>query len=492
LLDETCPQAGRFLRQVRQLGGSAVCRPMMIEGQVQGTLTVYKAQRRAFAEADLEFLQQVANLAIDWLKHLQEQRAREIALELEEAVYQFPEALLAGKELGAIERDFYLRALFKFKTGIGAGPVFVGIPSPTDGQFEVFDIGHNKKNLPPGCLDAVKALLQHDDFLVLPHPAEERTLKELFAALPGSCRETLRNRECWLLAIKSEGELLAVFFLFATARDTMSYIRAEQARDILGRVSSLIELARSHEHKRQSLSKLGAMSLIGAMTSSMEHQLRGPARRMDMYIDSLTKGPYDEKTKGILHKIKEEMAILNKVTEKLIAFARQSSMESELSKVGLSAVLEAAWQGVLDERHGDEVPRIGWPAQSNSCIKGLREPLVMAFQFILQNAVQAIKRKQRNYKGHEGCITIRIEEDSKRIAVRITDNGDGMDERMRKQAPDPFVSGHTLGTGLGLTAAFSIFYYQKADMRIDSQLGKGTTVTIFLTKEEDLRCDVSC
>jgi signal transduction histidine kinase/transcriptional regulator with GAF, ATPase, and Fis domain len=492
LQDESCSQARRFFAPVRQLEGCAVCLPMMIEGRVQGTLTVRKAYRSAFSEADLDFLQQVANVAIDWLEHLQEQRAREIALELEEAVYQFPEDLLAGKDLAAIERDFYFKALFKLAVGIGTTPGhgFVGIPNPTDGQLEVFDINEQKKsNFPPGVLDDIKTMLQKNDFLIIAQPAKELALGNTIEAVFGdSCSFLNLNRECWILAIKSEGQVLAVFFLFATSEGTMSYIRAERVRDILRRVCSAIELARSHERKRQWLAMLSPLGLIGAMTSSMEHQLRGPARRMIVNIDTLQDARCTkEDTRAILNNLKKDVETLNQATQKLIAFARESSVE--LGEVCLSDVLERAWQDLLDNRRHaqcENMPLFDLPAKSSVYVKGLREPLVLAFKFVLQNALQAVERKQTRSEKHEGRIAIQIEEEPKRVAVRITDNGDGMDESMRKQALSPFVSGHSRGTGLGLTAVASILHSQEGDMRIDSRLGEGTTVTLFLTKKEEL------
>jgi two-component system sporulation sensor kinase A len=286
-----------------------------------------------------------------------------------------------------------------------------------------------------------------------------------------------------VLALKLEGQLLAVFFLFAGPHGAMSYLRAEQVRDILRRVASAIGLARSHEDKRRMLGLLGPVGLIGAMASSMEHQLRGPARRMRMDVSELKKGECTPAEVARLHdKLGEEVESLNQATGKLIDFARAPS--SEFGPVCLVEAIEKAWQDLSDQRRSEEVatfPRIELPAKSDLCVEGLREFLVLSFKFVLQNAVQAIERK-RFSAGHAGEITVQLEDGPARVTVRITDNGVGMDDVQRRQAFNPFFSGTSLGTGLGLTAAVAILYAQHGDMKLESRLMEGTTVTIFLPK----------
>jgi PAS domain S-box-containing protein len=70
--------------------------------------------------------------------------------------------------------------------------------------------------------------------------------------------------------------------------------------------------------------------------------------------------------------------------------------------------------------------------------------------------------------------------------VRISDTGVGMDEDTRRRAFEPFFTtkepGH--GTGLGLSAAYGIVRNHLGALRLDSAVGHGTTVAVFLPLAE--------
>ncbi len=70
--------------------------------------------------------------------------------------------------------------------------------------------------------------------------------------------------------------------------------------------------------------------------------------------------------------------------------------------------------------------------------------------------------------------------------VRISDTGVGMDEETRRRAVEPFFTTKELGhgTGLGLSAAYGIVRNHLGALRIDSALGRGTRVEVFLPLAE--------
>ncbi|AZQ63052.1 hypothetical protein EI427_12640 [Flammeovirga pectinis] len=96
------------------------------------------------------------------------------------------------------------------------------------------------------------------------------------------------------------------------------------------------------------------------------------------------------------------------------------------------------------------------------------------FMNILNNAEQAIKG--------EGNLSIKTWSDEKMVYIRITDDGGGMDKETVNKIFDPFFTTKPvgLGTGLGMSISFGIIQDHKGDIKVDSEVGKGTSFTIIL------------
>ena len=68
------------------------------------------------------------------------------------------------------------------------------------------------------------------------------------------------------------------------------------------------------------------------------------------------------------------------------------------------------------------------------------------------------------------------------VFIKIADNGTGMSEKVRQQALEPFFTTKTsaTGTGLGLSMVADLISQSGGGIQIESELGKGTTVTLIL------------
>ena len=67
---------------------------------------------------------------------------------------------------------------------------------------------------------------------------------------------------------------------------------------------------------------------------------------------------------------------------------------------------------------------------------------------------------------------------NKILEINIRDTGTGMPSKLKNKITEPFFTTKAEGTGLGLFIASRIVKMHKGSLDIDSQSGKGTTVTL--------------
>jgi signal transduction histidine kinase len=106
-------------------------------------------------------------------------------------------------------------------------------------------------------------------------------------------------------------------------------------------------------------------------------------------------------------------------------------------------------------------------------VVGELAPLREALMNLILNAVDAMP--------DGGQATIRTWVEASRVRCAVTDTGIGMSDEVRRRALQPFFT--TKGpksTGLGLSVAYGAVHRYGGQLEIDSELGRGTTVTISL------------
>lgn len=122
------------------------------------------------------------------------------------------------------------------------------------------------------------------------------------------------------------------------------------------------------------------------------------------------------------------------------------------------------------------------------------EPLVYIDAYKFENALLNLLINARDALDEHGVLSIstgRTEIDRQQelnlktgsyVTVSVTDNGVGMDRDTLKSACEPFYTtkGATEGSGLGLSMVYGFVNQSQGAMKIDSIVGKGTTVTLFL------------
>lgn len=172
------------------------------------------------------------------------------------------------------------------------------------------------------------------------------------------------------------------------------------------------------------------------------------------------------------------------LTKRLLAFARRQPLSPKSVQLD---VLIRGIESLLEHSVGSN---IRFQYQLNSHWHVLCDANQM------ENAILNLVINARDAMPSGGQITIstadvqaeadqRTGQSGERVRLRVSDTGTGMSEEVRSRALDPFFTTKPVGkgTGLGLSTILGYVLQSNGELRIDSELGAGTTVSIELPRE---------
>ena len=176
----------------------------------------------------------------------------------------------------------------------------------------------------------------------------------------------------------------------------------------------------------------------------------------------------------------------SRLTEHLLAFSRRQEIRPEivslndLLRENLMLCQKTVGEGVeIALALQDEV----WPCRIDPAQFGA------AILNLAANARDAMNRSGRLSFRTENVTTVDSTVDQPAgdyVVLSVTDTGCGMSADVLERAFEPFYTTKEVGkgTGLGLSQVYGFAKQSGGDARIESQVGKGTTVRIYLPRED--------
>jgi signal transduction histidine kinase len=241
--------------------------------------------------------------------------------------------------------------------------------------------------------------------------------------------------------------------------------------DIL--VYRLLERNRRLEEARAADLRLAE---LGTVASGLAHEIRNPLHAIGLQLQALEERvPANVST--ALPAAREEVKRLDRLVTDFLAYARPAplrpeplSIETVLSEMVTLSEQEARGEGIaIDIAAHPEDPNVVWdPARVRQVLWNL-----------LRNAREAIAEKPGT-----GCmIRVGATDQDGAVELFVADEGAGIPPELLKELPRLFLTGKRGGTGLGLAVADRIVRDHGGTLRIESELGRGTTVRIRMPRE---------
>lgn len=206
---------------------------------------------------------------------------------------------------------------------------------------------------------------------------------------------------------------------------------------------------------------------LGKLSASIAHEIRTPLVSIKSLIELMKDAPDMEKYHQDITIILNEVHRLNNFVDQLLNYSKPSKNKKKTLNINnsISEILM-----LLDHTIQKSDIKINTDYRDIPLITVDEEKIKQIFMNIIINAVQAIDS--------HGQIDISTYNDKNTVNVRITDNGPGISENIRKAIFDPFTTTKPGGTGLGLSIAIKLAHMQNADVKIEKTSTHGTTFLV--------------
>ena len=273
-----------------------------------------------------------------------------------------------------------------------------------------------------------------------------------------------------------DGTLLGVLKIAAQRPRAFGAPEARAVAAVLRHVASVIHLSRralSMEERILDAEKKHAMAdLARAISHDVKNAIGAILPLAQQAREEVQAGASDPKVLAQdLQQIEQSAQICQRIFDGMLQLARSGVRPSE--RIPLAKVLQGPIgilgnrlkrSGVvLELRLADDLPEV-------SASRGGLEQL---FLNLFTNALDAMPAGGRLRVGAR-----RVE--GGRIEVKVTDTGAGISAEQLKRIHEPFYTTKEEGFGLGLAICRSIVWENDGEMRVESEPGRGTTITVLL------------
>ncbi|WP_432666029.1 ATP-binding protein [Wukongibacter baidiensis] len=214
------------------------------------------------------------------------------------------------------------------------------------------------------------------------------------------------------------------------------------------------------------------LSAVGELASGIAHEIRNPLGIIKTISQTINNEIQDEEIKEGIEIIIHEVNRANTVIKGMLDFAKPHVHQKKYHSLNklISEVLLITDK--YTQQHHVEV---------NYCTKDDKNLLVdvdklkQAFINIIFNAVQAMPEG--------GSLDINLLVNNGYTKISFKDTGQGISQDIVEKIFEPFYTTKDTGTGLGLAITHRIIEEHNGYIEVDSKLGEGTRINIYLPME---------
>jgi PAS domain S-box-containing protein len=279
-----------------------------------------------------------------------------------------------------------------------------------------------------------------------------------------------RLRERIKLIKKEKRPLTNLEYKLKRLDGTKFFFEASPLLIVYGGKESILVVGKDITERREQtdrlLQKSEKLALLGQMAAGIAHEIRNPLTSIKGFIQLFKHNQLKEEYYDI---VLSELDRINDIVGEFLVLAKPTAAvftELDVKNLIRDVVTLFNTQSIMSNAQifvefDGELPKIN----------GEENQLKQVFLNLLKNAVEAMPN------GGNIDVKVRVKEEGK-ISVRVSDQGVGFPEERLPTLGEPFYTTKEKGTGLGLMTCFKIIESHNGELKIYSEVGKGTTVEV--------------
>jgi two-component system sensor histidine kinase PilS (NtrC family) len=256
---------------------------------------------------------------------------------------------------------------------------------------------------------------------------------------------------------------------------------------LIGHTLIFQDITKFKEMEEQ-MKRFDKMAAIGLLAAGMAHEIRNPLASLSGSIQMLkSELPLDHHQQKLMEIILRESERLNALITDFLLFAQPPQTNKRSWEI--RKVIEETIDLFIHSPSFHEGIRIHRPSTREN-IQVMIDPdqMKQVFWNLLTNAAQAMSNggeirvhlgKQNGISWKTGLSFPMQKKGKEWVKISITDSGNGISGQEKEKIFEPFFTTKENGTGLGLSIVHKIIENHNGAIQVDSELGKGSTFTIF-------------
>lgn len=260
-------------------------------------------------------------------------------------------------------------------------------------------------------------------------------------------------------------------------QEQLEELVTQRTRELQLANQSLLREMAERKQAEELLIRTEKLATASRLSASLAHEINNPLQSVTGLVALLREKLAKTEHSEYLRIINSELQRVTTIVKRMHSLYHSTD---EAVSTDINTLLQDTLTLVQKESGKNGVELIWQPENDLPTVMLVRSQIHQVFLNLLLNGIEAMPsggplHVRTTYKPNVG------------ISIEVSDQGVGMSPDTQAQIFDPFYTTKEEGLGLGLFICFGIIEQLRGTIEVDSQLGEGSTFTVWLPVKENER-----